>query len=83
METWWSEKPEEEYDKYMRRVISGLPTGAVQSSPQQTTGATGINATLRRSPMITISTLELCCSALAEPRTQLRPLPFDVCTQLF
>ena len=30
METWWSEKPEEEYDKYMRRVIERiLETGAV------------------------------------------------------
>jgi hypothetical protein len=30
METWWSEKPEEEYDKYMRRVIDRiLETGAV------------------------------------------------------
>jgi hypothetical protein len=24
METWWSEKPEEEYDKYMRRVIERI-----------------------------------------------------------
>ncbi|HUE99830.1 MAG TPA: hypothetical protein VMN99_11285 [Anaerolineales bacterium] len=30
METWWSEKPEQEYDKYMRRVIERiLETGAV------------------------------------------------------
>ena len=30
METWWSEKPAEEYDKYMRRVIERiLETGAV------------------------------------------------------
>jgi len=30
METWWSEKPEQEYEKYMRRVIERiLETGAV------------------------------------------------------
>jgi hypothetical protein len=30
METWWSEKPAEEYDKYMRRVIDRIvETGAV------------------------------------------------------
>ena len=30
METWWSEKPAQEYDKYMRRVIERiLASGAV------------------------------------------------------
>jgi hypothetical protein len=29
METWWSKKPEQEYDKYMRRVIERLLAAGV------------------------------------------------------
>lgn len=50
METWWSEKPEEEYDKYMRRVIERiLETGAVPiiaTKADNLEGNHGINATI-------------------------------------
>ena len=50
METWWSEKPEEEYDKYMRRVIERiLETGAVPiiaTKADNLEGDYGINATI-------------------------------------
>jgi hypothetical protein len=50
METWWSEKPEEEYDKYMRRVIDRiLETGAVPiiaTKADNLEGDNGINATI-------------------------------------
>lgn len=50
METWWSEKPEEEYDKYMRRVIERiLETGAVPiiaTKADNLEGDHGINATV-------------------------------------
>jgi hypothetical protein len=50
METWWSEKPEEEYDKYMRRVIDRiLETGAVPilaTKADNLEGDHGINATI-------------------------------------
>ena len=50
METWWSEKPEEEYDKYMRRVIERiLETGAVPiiaTKADNLEGYHGINATI-------------------------------------
>ena len=50
METWWSEKPEEEYDKYMRRVIERiLDTGAVPiiaTKADNLEGDHGINATI-------------------------------------
>lgn len=50
METWWSEKPEEEYDKYMRRVIERiLETGAVPiiaTKADNLEGDHGINATI-------------------------------------
>jgi hypothetical protein len=50
METWWSEKPEEEYDKYMRRVIERiLETGAVPiiaTKADNIEGDHGINATI-------------------------------------
>ena len=50
METWWSEKPEEEYDKYMRRVIDRiLEQGAVPilaTKADNLEGDHGINATI-------------------------------------
>jgi hypothetical protein len=50
METWWSEKPEQEYDKYMRRVIDRiLETGAVPiiaTKADNLEGDHGINATI-------------------------------------
>ena len=50
METWWSEKPAEEYDKYMRRVIERiLETGAVPiiaTKADNLEGDHAINATV-------------------------------------
>lgn len=50
METWWSEKPEQEYDKYMRRVIERiLEAGAVPilaTKADNLEGDHGINATI-------------------------------------
>jgi len=50
METWWSEKPEEEYDKYMRRVIERiLEKGAVPiiaTKADNLEGDHGINTTI-------------------------------------
>ncbi|HLO28622.1 MAG TPA: hypothetical protein VK249_05785 [Anaerolineales bacterium] len=50
METWWSEKPAEEYDKYMRRVIERiLETGAVPiiaTKADNLEGDYSINATI-------------------------------------
>jgi hypothetical protein len=50
METWWSEKPEAEYDKYMRRVIERiLESGAVPiiaTKADNLEGNNGINATI-------------------------------------
>lgn len=50
METWWSEKPEEEYDKYMRRVIERiLDSGAVPiiaTKADNLEGDHAINATI-------------------------------------
>ena len=50
METWWSEKPAEEYDKYMRRVIERiLETGAVPiiaTKADNLEGDHAINATI-------------------------------------
>lgn len=50
METWWSEKPEEEYDKYMRRVIERiLEKGVVPiiaTKADNLEGDHGINATI-------------------------------------
>ena len=50
METWWSEKPEEEYDKYMRRVIERLlAAGSVPilaTKADNLEGDHGINATI-------------------------------------
>lgn len=50
METWWSEKPETEYDKYMRRVIDRiLETGAVPiiaTKADNLEGHNAINATI-------------------------------------
>lgn len=50
METWWSKKPEEEYDKYMRRAIERiLETGAVPiiaTKADNLEGDHGINATI-------------------------------------
>lgn len=50
METWWSKKPEQEYDKYMRRVIERiLETGAVPiiaTKADNLEGNNGINATI-------------------------------------
>ena len=50
METWWSEKPEEEYDKYMRRVIERiLEAGAVPiiaTKADNLEGDHDINATI-------------------------------------
>jgi hypothetical protein len=50
METWWSERPAEEYDKYMRRVIDRiLETGAVPiiaTKADNLEGNHAINATI-------------------------------------
>jgi hypothetical protein len=50
METWWSEKPAQEYDKYMRRVIERiLETGAVPiiaTKADNLEGDNSINATI-------------------------------------
>lgn len=50
METWWSEKPAEEYDKYMRRVIDRIiETGAVPiiaTKADNLEGDHSINATI-------------------------------------
>lgn len=50
METWWSEKPEAEYDKYMRRAIERiLETGAVPiiaTKADNLEGDHGINRTI-------------------------------------
>jgi hypothetical protein len=50
METWWSEKPAQEYDKYMRRVIERiLATGAVPiiaTKADNLEGNNSINATI-------------------------------------
>ncbi len=50
METWWSEKPAEEYDKYMRRVIERiLESGAVPiiaTKADNLEGDHSINATI-------------------------------------
>src|SRR5512145_1169364 len=50
METWWSEKPEEEYDKYMRRVVERiLETGTVPiiaTKADNLEGEHAINATI-------------------------------------
>lgn len=50
METWWSERPAEEYDKYMRRVIERiLKTGAVPilaTKADNLEGDNSINATI-------------------------------------
>ena len=50
METWWSEKPAREYDKYMRRVIERiLQTGAVPiiaTKADNLEGDNSINATI-------------------------------------
>jgi hypothetical protein len=50
METWWSEKPEEEYDRYMRRVIERiLEQGTVPilaTKADNLEGDHGINATI-------------------------------------
>ena len=52
METWWSEKPAQEYDKYMRRVIERiLATGAVPiiaTKADNLEGDHAINATIAR-----------------------------------
>jgi hypothetical protein len=50
METWWSEKPEEEYDKYMRRVIERLLEKGVvpiiATKADNLEGDHGINTTI-------------------------------------
>ena len=50
METWWSEKPAQEYDKYMRRVIQRiLDTGAIPiiaTKADNLEGNNSINATI-------------------------------------
>jgi len=50
METWWSEKPAEEYDKYMRRVIDRIiETGAlpiIATKADNLEGNHSINATI-------------------------------------
>ena len=50
METWWSEKPAEEYDKYMRRVINRIiETGAlpiIATKADNLEGDHSINATI-------------------------------------
>lgn len=50
METWWSEKPAEEYDKYMRRVLDRIiETGAVPiiaTKADNLEGDYSINATI-------------------------------------
>jgi len=52
METWWSEKPAQEYDKYMRRVIERiLETGAVPiiaTKADNLEGDNAINETIAR-----------------------------------
>ena len=45
METWWSEKPAEEYDKYMRRVLDRIiKTGAVPIIATKADNLEGNNA---------------------------------------
>jgi len=50
METWWSEKPAEEYDKYMRRVLDRIiETGAlpiIATKADNLEGDYGINRTI-------------------------------------
>jgi hypothetical protein len=50
METWWSEKPAQEYDKYMRRVLDRIiETGAVPiiaTKADNLEGDHSINATI-------------------------------------
>ena len=50
METWWSEKPAEEYDKYMRRVLDRIiATGAlpiIATKADNLEGNNAINATV-------------------------------------
>ncbi len=50
METWWSEKPAEEYDKYMRRVLNRIiATGAlpiIATKADNLEGNNAINATI-------------------------------------
>ncbi|MGE5376961.1 MAG: hypothetical protein ACM3XO_18050 [Bacteroidota bacterium] len=50
METWWSEKPAEEYDKYMRRVLDRIiATGAlpiIATKADNLEGNNAINATI-------------------------------------
>jgi len=50
METWWSEKPAEEYDKYMRRVLNRIvETGAlpiIATKADNLEGDHSINATI-------------------------------------
>jgi hypothetical protein len=50
METWWSEKPAEEYDKYMRRVLDRIiETGAlpiIATKADNLEGNNAINATI-------------------------------------
>jgi hypothetical protein len=50
METWWSEKPAEEYDKYMRRVLDRIiETGAlpiIATKADNLEGDNAINATI-------------------------------------
>jgi hypothetical protein len=50
METWWSEKPSEEYDKYMRRVLDRIiETGAlpiIATKADNLEGNHAINATI-------------------------------------
>ena len=50
METWWSEKPAEEYDKYMRRVLDRIiETGAlpiIATKADNLEGDQAINATI-------------------------------------
>jgi hypothetical protein len=50
METWWSEKPAEEYDKYMRRVLDRIiETGAlpiIATKADNLEGKHAINATI-------------------------------------
>jgi len=52
METWWSQKPEEEYEKYMRRVLDRIiETGAVPiiaTKADNLEGDHAINATVAR-----------------------------------
>lgn len=52
METWWSQKPEEEYEKYMRRVLDRIiETGAVPiiaTKADNLEGDNAINATVAK-----------------------------------